>query len=131
VYRPHEYRDGLVRVRLPALPIGLQEALLNERLDQALGRLDGRYAVPVLGALDAGSAADRISQHLARLIAGAIEEEDDEQRALRAVEFAGALDCSPQGPSSRPHLANLARLDALGVVSPWHAHTGEEHGRRA
>ena len=70
------------------LPIGLHEAILTARLSQALGRLDASRVVPVIGGLDPGSAADRVSHHVARLISRAIEAEDDGQRSARAVDIA-------------------------------------------
>lgn len=83
--------DSIAYVTTEPLPIGLHEALLTARLDRSLRQLDPNRVSAAVGALDPGSAADRISHHLARLIAGAIDAEDDEQRALRAVEVAETI----------------------------------------
>jgi hypothetical protein len=52
------------------------------------------------------------------------------ERELRSepVVLAGDLNCSAQGPSSSPHLANIRRLEALGVRSAYHHARGVSHG---
>ena len=70
---------------------GLHEALVTRRLDDALSQLDTSRAEPAIGDLDAGSAADRISRHLAALIANAIDSSDEEQRAARSVDLAETI----------------------------------------
>ncbi len=51
----------------------------------------------------------------------------DELSGETAV-LAGDLNCSAQGPSALPHLANIDRLEGLGVVSAYHVHNRIAHG---
>lgn len=44
------------------------------------------------------------------------------------VILAGDFNCSGQGPSSQPHLANVARLEEMGARSAYHVHRGVAHG---
>jgi superfamily II DNA or RNA helicase len=70
---------------------GLHEALLTERLSVALSRLDLSRVDPDFTDLDVGSASDRISRHLARVIVGAIESGDGGERVEKAIELAEAI----------------------------------------
>lgn len=49
----------------------------------------------------------------------------------QAVILAGDLNCSAQGPSAAPHLANVTRLGDLGVRSAYHEHRGVSHGEES
>jgi superfamily II DNA or RNA helicase/HKD family nuclease len=73
------------------LAVGLHEALLTERLELALQRLDLARVEPLIDELDAGSAADRFSRQLALLIGGAIGAANDEERTRQAVDIADAI----------------------------------------
>jgi superfamily II DNA or RNA helicase/HKD family nuclease len=73
------------------LPIGLHERLLTKRLASTLVHIDDTKMRVVLGDLDPGSAADRVAQHLAPLIAASINDESDAARVERAAHFATAL----------------------------------------
>ena len=70
---------------------GLHEALLTERLSAALSQLDLTRVAPDFTDLDAGSASDRISRHLGRLIVGAINARDGEDRVEIAAALADAI----------------------------------------
>lgn len=48
--------------------------------------------------------------------------------ATGPVVFAGDTNCSPQSGDREAHLANIARLDDLGVASCYHQHHGLAHG---
>jgi superfamily II DNA or RNA helicase/HKD family nuclease len=85
IWKSHRSLDG------DELGAGLHEALLTERLELALQRLDLARVEPLIDELDAGSAADRLSRHLALLIGGAIGAADDEERTRHAVDIAEAI----------------------------------------
>ena len=70
---------------------GLHEALVTERLSAALGRLDLTRVEPDFADLDAGSASDRVSRHLARVIAGAIDAREGRERVETSAELAEAI----------------------------------------
>ncbi len=70
---------------------GLHEALLTERLSVALSQLDLTRVAPDFTDLDAGSASDRISRHLGRLIVAAINAGDGEDRVEIAAALADAI----------------------------------------
>ena len=53
--------------------------------------MDSATVEPAIVELDPGSAADRISRHLGALIAGAIDADDPEDRAKKAVDLADAI----------------------------------------
>jgi len=73
------------------LRAGLHEALLTERLSAALSHLDLTRVDPDFSNLDVGSASDRVSRHLARVIVSAIESGDGEERVGKAIELAEAI----------------------------------------
>ena len=73
------------------LQVGLHEILHTGRLESRLRLLDPARVDVVIGELIGGSTADRISQHLAALVAGAIESEVDDERSASAGELAEAV----------------------------------------
>jgi superfamily II DNA or RNA helicase len=73
------------------LRVGLHEALITTRLEQALEQLDLARVEPAIRLLDGGSAADRFSRHLAVVIAGAIAAAGDDERTQKAVDIAEAI----------------------------------------
>lgn len=62
-----------------------------------------------------------------RQVKAAITEWEGKVRTEPVV-LAGDLNCSAQGPSSKPHLKNVARLEEMGARSAYHAHRGVPHG---
>jgi hypothetical protein len=60
-------------------------------------------------------------------VTATIDAWEPELRSERVV-LAGDLNCSAEGPSANPHLANIQRLEALGVRSAYHAARGVPHG---
>jgi hypothetical protein len=63
-------------------------------------------------------------------VAATIGTWEKELRSDRVI-LAGDFNCSAQGPSSAPHLANVSRLDEMGVRSAYHTHHGEQHGEES
>ena len=67
---------------------GLYEALLTARLQGLLARLPGDRLVAGIGELANAESADRVSRHMARLLARAIEAMPEQHRAEGAVRLA-------------------------------------------
>ena len=70
---------------------GLHETLITARIERLLAALDLERVDPESGSLANAEAADRISRHVAGLIARVIELAPDDERATRAVALAGEL----------------------------------------
>ncbi|MDQ6726937.1 MAG: DUF3427 domain-containing protein [Actinomycetota bacterium] len=70
---------------------GLYEALLTGRLEQVLRRLPGDRLVAQLTDLLDAESADRVSRHVALLLARAIDAAPERQRASEGVRLAAAL----------------------------------------
>ncbi len=79
---------------------GLYEALLTIRLQEVVDRLPAEMS-PEVGGLINAEAADRVSRHLAQLIARAIQAFPEAERASRAVELAAEALAFLQTKSSR------------------------------
>ncbi len=79
---------------------GLYEALLTIRLQEAMERLPAEMS-PEVGGLINAEAADRVSRHLAQLIARAIRAFPEAERATRAVELAAEALAFLQSKSPR------------------------------
>ena len=72
-------------------PGGLYEALLTGRVQQLIDQLpDDRLAAEV-GSLANAESADRVSRHIGRLLAQAIESMPERERATRAVQLAAEV----------------------------------------
>ncbi|MBA2437573.1 MAG: DUF3427 domain-containing protein, partial [Acidimicrobiia bacterium] len=71
--------------------VGLYEALLTGRLERVLARLPEDRLVPQLTALLDAEAADRLSRHVARLLARAIDAVPERERAAEGIRLAAAL----------------------------------------
>jgi superfamily II DNA or RNA helicase/HKD family nuclease len=70
--------------------LGLYDTLITEALSATIARLD-RSLVPIKGELRAAEASDRISLHIARLVARAIDTVDDKERAKAGLTLARHL----------------------------------------
>ena len=70
---------------------GLYEALLTGRLEQVLGRLPADRLVAELTDLLDAESADRVSRHVAQLLARAIDAAPERERAAEGVRLAIAL----------------------------------------
>ncbi len=70
---------------------GLYEALLTGRLAEVLGRLPADQLVAQLADLLDAESADRISRHVAHLLARAIDAAPERERAAEGVRLAAAL----------------------------------------
>jgi len=81
---------------------GLYEALLTGRLKQVLERLPADRLVAQLTDLLNAESADRVSRHVAQLLAKAIDAAPEQERAAEGVRLATAL---------------LGRLEALAATS--------------
>ena len=79
---------------------GLYEALLTIRLQEIMERLPAEMSPEVSGLINA-EAADRVSRHLAQLIARAIQAFPEGERATRAVDLAAEALAFLQERSSR------------------------------
>ncbi len=103
---------------------GLREDLVTRRLARTIASLDPQALTTELADLRNAEAADRVSQHIARLLAKEIDAAPEAERAARAVALAesvlghldglsstrlGLNDDVPEGPA-RLLLAILARL---------------------
>src|SRR4051794_14661198 len=69
---------------------GLHEALVTRRLEELIARVTDEL-VPEVGALRNAEASDRVSRHLAAVIATAIDGAPEDQRGDEAVRLAIAL----------------------------------------
>lgn len=69
---------------------GLYDTLITEALSDTIARLD-RSLVPIKGELRAAEAPDRISLHIARLVARAIDTVDEKERAKAGLALARHL----------------------------------------
>ena len=67
---------------------GLREALLTGRLEQALEALAPSVLEPELAELSDGEASDRISRHVARLLAQAIDAAPERERTSEGIRLA-------------------------------------------
>lgn len=72
------------------LPRGLYETLLTEALSSRLERLESNRVASLSDLLDA-EAADRLAQHVARLVERAVDDLPEGERAWRGVRLARAL----------------------------------------
>jgi len=74
-----------------SLKPGLHEALLTRRLDELLAQLSDGALVADLDDLRDAEAADRVSRHIAGIVARAIDEAPEGERSERAVRIAAAV----------------------------------------
>lgn len=74
-----------------ALGPGLYEALLTRRFEQIVASLPAEQLEPLLGDLGNAESADRISRHVAHLLARAIDAAPERERAAEGVRLAAAL----------------------------------------
>ncbi len=79
--------DGQAPIVNPTPSAGLYESLLTARLEEILDRLPVEL-IPSRGALANAESADRVSRHIARLIARTIHAFPETERAERAVQLA-------------------------------------------
>lgn len=86
----------------------------------------GARACLLLATWTVTNQAERWPRYSAQ-VTQAIDAWEHELRSEPVI-LAGDLNCSAQGPSALPHLANLTRLEALGVQSAYHAHHSVAHG---
>jgi hypothetical protein len=70
---------------------GLHESLLTTRLEELIANLSGDALVPQIGELADAEASDRMSRHMAALIAQAIEAAPERERRAAAVRIATEL----------------------------------------
>lgn len=70
---------------------GLYEALLTARLQEMIDRLTDDRLVAEIGSLANSESSDRVSRHVARLLARAIEALPEDRKAERAVNLAAQL----------------------------------------
>ena len=96
---------------------GLYEALLTGRLQRLLDRLPPDQLVSNLGELLNAESADRVSRHVARLLALAIDAAPERQRAAEAVRLATALLTQLQSLADRDlHLEAELPIDPAQVL---------------
>ena len=72
-------------------PGGLYETLLTSRLQQLIDQLPTDRLAAEVGSLANAESADRVSRHIGRLLAQAIESLPERERAARAVQLAAEV----------------------------------------
>ena len=81
-----------------SLKPGLHEALLTRRLEELLAQIPDGTLLADLADLRDAEASDRMSRHLAGMLARAIERAPEGERSDEAVRIAAALIRAPPGP---------------------------------